>query len=112
MCELTAKTRAGERLVLLAETLADELATRASEHDREASFPFASVDALKRAGKSPTRASLLQAATHLSEVNPFMRPGITITTSPTDYYPISKAQLVRYDKVHWVALGPLVSARG
>ena len=50
MCELTAKTRAGERLVLLAETLADELATRASRHDREASFPFASVDALKRAG--------------------------------------------------------------
>jgi hypothetical protein len=29
MCELTAKTRAGKRLVLLAETLADELATRA-----------------------------------------------------------------------------------
>ncbi len=50
MCELTAKTRAGKRLVLLAETLADELATRASRHDREASFPFASVDALKRAG--------------------------------------------------------------
>jgi ABC-type branched-subunit amino acid transport system substrate-binding protein len=73
---------------------------------------YTMVDALKHAGKSPTRASLLTAATHLNEVNPFMRPGITITTSPTDYYPISKAQLVRYDKVHWVAVGPLVSARG
>jgi hypothetical protein len=41
-----------------------------------------------------------------------MRPGITIATSPTDYYPISKAQLVRYDKIHWVAVGKLVSARG
>jgi branched-chain amino acid transport system substrate-binding protein len=73
---------------------------------------YTMVDALKHAGKSPTRASLLTAATHLNEVNPFMRPGITITTSPTDYYPISKAQLVRYDKVHWVAVGSLVPARG
>jgi branched-chain amino acid transport system substrate-binding protein len=73
---------------------------------------YTMVDALKHAGKSPTRASLLNAATHLNEVNPFMRPGIAIVTSPTDYYPISKAQLVRYDKVHWVAVGPLVPARG
>ena len=40
-----------------------------------------------------------------------MRPGIKIVTSPTDYYPISKAQLVRYDKVHWVPVGPLVRTR-
>jgi branched-chain amino acid transport system substrate-binding protein len=73
---------------------------------------FTMVDALKHAGKNPTRASLLAAAQHLNEVNPFMRPGVTISTSPTDYYPISKAQLVRYDRIHWVAVGPLVSARG
>ena len=73
---------------------------------------FTMVDALTHAGKNPTRASLLAAAQHLNEVNPFMRPGITISTSPTDYYPISKAQLVRYDRIHWVAVGPLVSARG
>ena len=40
-----------------------------------------------------------------------MRPGIKIQTSPRDYYPISKAQLVRYTKTHWVAVGGLVSAR-
>jgi alkylation response protein AidB-like acyl-CoA dehydrogenase len=50
MFELTANTETGARLVLLAESLADELATRAALHDREASFPHASVDALKRAG--------------------------------------------------------------
>ncbi len=70
------------------------------------------VDALRHAGKSPTRASLLRAAQHLDEVNPFMRPGVKIATSPTDYYPISNAQLVRYDRVHWVAVGPVVPARG
>jgi branched-chain amino acid transport system substrate-binding protein len=73
---------------------------------------YTMVDALRHAGKSPTRASLLAAAQHLNEVNPFMRPGVKITTSPTDYYPISKAQLVRYDRIHWVAVGPLVSALG
>jgi branched-chain amino acid transport system substrate-binding protein len=73
---------------------------------------FTMVDALKHAGKNPTRASLLAAAQHLNEINPFMRSGIKITTSPTDYYPISKAQLVRYDRIHWVAVGSLQSARG
>ena len=73
---------------------------------------FTMVDALAHAGKSPTRASLLKAATHLNEVNPFMRPGITIVTTPTDYYPISRAQLVRYDRSHWVAAAPLAFARG
>jgi branched-chain amino acid transport system substrate-binding protein len=73
---------------------------------------FTMVDALKRAGKNPTRASLLKAAQHLDEVNPFMRPGVRIATSPNDYYPISKAQLVRYERIHWVAVGPLVPARG
>jgi branched-chain amino acid transport system substrate-binding protein len=73
---------------------------------------YTMVDAIKHAGKSPTRASLLAAAQHLDEVNPFMRPGVKITTTPKDYYPISKAQLVRYDRIHWVAVGPLQSARG
>jgi branched-chain amino acid transport system substrate-binding protein len=72
---------------------------------------YSMVDALKHAGKVPTRASLLAAAQHLNEVNPFMRPGVKVKTSPTNYYPITKAQLVRYDKAHWVAVGPLVPAR-
>jgi len=72
---------------------------------------FTMVDALRHAGKSPTRASLLAAAQHLEETNPFMRPGVKIVTSPADYYPISNAQLVRYDRVHWVAVGPVVAAR-
>jgi branched-chain amino acid transport system substrate-binding protein len=73
---------------------------------------YTMVDALRHAGKHPTRQSLLAAATHLNESNPFMRPGIRIQTSPTDYYPISKAQPMRYEKVHWVPAGPLVPARG
>ena len=38
---------------------------------------FTMVDALKHAGKSPTRASLLRAAQHLDQrANPFLLPGI------------------------------------
>jgi branched-chain amino acid transport system substrate-binding protein len=72
---------------------------------------FTMVDALKHAGKNPTRASLLKAATHLNERNnPFMRKGIAIRTS--DYYPIDRVQLQRYRKDRWVPVGGLVSTRG
>jgi alkylation response protein AidB-like acyl-CoA dehydrogenase len=50
MFDLTPTTMAGARLVRLAESLVEELAARAGEHDREGSFPHASIDALKRAG--------------------------------------------------------------
>jgi hypothetical protein len=56
MCsELTAKTEPGKRLVALAEALADEIAGPASKHDREASFPFESLAAVKRSATSPRR---------------------------------------------------------
>ena len=48
--ELTAGTAAGERLVALAESLAEEIGERAARHDREASFPFESLAAVKRSG--------------------------------------------------------------
>jgi alkylation response protein AidB-like acyl-CoA dehydrogenase len=48
MFELTAKTKAGARLVRLAEALSEEFATRAALHDRDGSFPHESIDALKR----------------------------------------------------------------
>jgi branched-chain amino acid transport system substrate-binding protein len=67
---------------------------------------YAMVDALKHAGKNPTRASLLNAATHLNEVNnPFLLPGLTLATSPSDYYPIGKTFLVRYQHGFWNVLG-------
>jgi alkylation response protein AidB-like acyl-CoA dehydrogenase len=47
--ELGAHTDAGARLVALAEGLADVLAARACEHDREGTYPFEAIDALKAA---------------------------------------------------------------
>jgi alkylation response protein AidB-like acyl-CoA dehydrogenase len=48
--ELTARTDAGARLVASAEELAEELAARAAEHDRDGSYPFEAIDALKATG--------------------------------------------------------------
>jgi alkylation response protein AidB-like acyl-CoA dehydrogenase len=48
--ELTARTEAGARLVVIAEQLQPQLASRAAEHDRDGSYPFEAIDALKAAG--------------------------------------------------------------
>jgi branched-chain amino acid transport system substrate-binding protein len=66
---------------------------------------YTMVDALAHAGRNPTRASLLKAATHLSETNPFLLPGLPVATSPTNYYPIRKTYLVRFQHGYWNVLG-------
>jgi branched-chain amino acid transport system substrate-binding protein len=66
---------------------------------------YAMVDALKHAGKNPTRASLLHAAQHLNETNPFLLPGLQLTTTPQDYFPIARTYLVRYLHGYWNVLG-------
>ena len=48
--ELTANTQAGARLIALADTLADEIGPRAAIHDRDGSFPFDSLAAVKQSG--------------------------------------------------------------
>jgi L-evernosamine nitrososynthase len=47
--ELTARTDAGARLVAIAEELSGRLAARAAEHDRDGTYPFEAIDALKAA---------------------------------------------------------------
>ena len=50
MIELTAKTEPGARLVALAEEFAADFAARAGAHDRDATYPFAHIEALRSAG--------------------------------------------------------------
>jgi branched-chain amino acid transport system substrate-binding protein len=72
---------------------------------------YTMVDTLRRAGRNPTRESVLRAATHLDEVNPFLLPGVRIRTTPNDYYPMDKVKLARYHLTHWQFFGKLVNAR-
>jgi alkylation response protein AidB-like acyl-CoA dehydrogenase len=48
--ELTARTAPGRDLVATAESLADDFAGRAAAHDRDGSYPFESIEAVRRAG--------------------------------------------------------------
>jgi branched-chain amino acid transport system substrate-binding protein len=72
---------------------------------------YTMVDTLRKAGRTPTRESVLRAATHLNETNPFLLPGVRIKTSPTDYFPMDKVKLARYRGTHWRYFGKLVTAR-
>jgi branched-chain amino acid transport system substrate-binding protein len=73
---------------------------------------YSMVDALRHAGRNPTRQSFMRAVTHMNErSNPFLLPGVFVRTSPTNYFPIAKARMVRYRKDLWVLFGPLVNPR-
>jgi branched-chain amino acid transport system substrate-binding protein len=73
---------------------------------------YTMIDALKRAGKNPSRASLLRGATHLRETNnPFVQPGITIETSPTDYAPFEQLRMFRYRNGRWNPFGTMATVR-
>jgi branched-chain amino acid transport system substrate-binding protein len=69
------------------------------------------VETLRAAGKNPTRASLLRAATHLDlRGNPFLLPGIVIRTSPTQYFPLAQVYLYRWNNKQWVKSSGLLPA--
>ena len=71
------------------------------------------VETLKRAGKTPTRRTLLRAAQSLNlSNNPFLLPGIALKTSKTRYFPLDKVYLYRYDNRQWVKTSSLLDARG
>jgi branched-chain amino acid transport system substrate-binding protein len=73
---------------------------------------YSMVDALRHAGRNLTRQSFMRAVTHMNErANPFLLPGVYVHTSPTNYFPIAKARMVRYRKDLWVLFGPLVNPR-
>lgn len=71
------------------------------------------VQALYRAGKNPTRASLMNAMTSFNEANKFLLPGIVQKTSKTDYFLISQIQLQKLNSqdLIWSPVGKLVDGR-
>jgi branched-chain amino acid transport system substrate-binding protein len=70
------------------------------------------VEALKKAGKNPTRASIMKAANSLNIKNdPFLLPGMAVKTGPGDHFPLDQAKLERYVNGHWVVFGGLFRVR-
>jgi branched-chain amino acid transport system substrate-binding protein len=70
------------------------------------------VQALKQAGKTPTRAGIMKAATHLTIRNdPFLLPGVVVRTTANDHFPLDQARLERWHNGHWVSFGGLFRVR-
>ena len=69
------------------------------------------TETLKRCGDELTRANLMkQAASFKNYRLPLLLPGITVSTSPTDYYPIQAVQLSRFKGETWELFGDVMHA--
>jgi ABC-type branched-subunit amino acid transport system substrate-binding protein len=69
---------------------------------------WTAVQALKKAGKNLSRASLVAALdTWTASGNPFLLPGITLKTAGKDHYPIEQVLLQRWQKGSWSSFGGL-----
>ena len=71
------------------------------------------VQALYKAGKNPTRASLMAALTNLDTTSNFLLPGMRMKTSKKDHYVISQMQLQRLNSTTklFVPFGALIEGR-
>jgi len=68
------------------------------------------VQVLKACGDNLTRENVMkQAASLHSLTGPMALPGITISTSPTDYAPIKQMQLEKFDGNTWQLFGEVIS---
>jgi branched-chain amino acid transport system substrate-binding protein len=67
------------------------------------------VQVLKQAGNDLSRENIMRQATNLREFElPMLLPGIKVSTSPTDYYPVQQLQLMQFNGKRWVRFGDLL----
>jgi len=75
------------------------------------SVSFLMHETLKKCGDNLTRENVMrQAANHQKLKVPLLLPGITVNTSPTDYYPIQAVQLSRFKGETWELFGDVMHA--
>jgi ABC-type branched-subunit amino acid transport system substrate-binding protein len=68
------------------------------------------VHVLKNCGDDLTHDNVLKQATHLDKVElDLSLPGITVTTTPTDYRVNKQLQMVRFDGERWQKLGSIIT---
>jgi hypothetical protein len=73
---------------------------------------FLAAHVLQQAGSNLTRENVLKVATHLSDLHvPMLLPGITVTTTPTDYSVINRFQIQRFANGRWVPIGKTISGQ-
>jgi len=70
-------------------------------------------ETLKKCGDDLTRDNVMRQAANFQQYKlPMLIPGITINTSPTDYYPIQSVKLAKFSGDTWELFGDVMSAEG
>jgi branched-chain amino acid transport system substrate-binding protein len=63
------------------------------------------AEVLKKCGNNLTRENVMKQAASLDLELGMLRPGIKVTTSPTDYQPIKQLFLIKFGGHEWVPIG-------
>ncbi|HTR88353.1 MAG TPA: ABC transporter substrate-binding protein [Reyranella sp.] len=72
---------------------------------------FLMAETLRRCGDELTRANIMKQAASFRKFRvPCLLPGITVSTSATDFYPIQAVQLQRFEGETWKLFGDILSA--
>jgi branched-chain amino acid transport system substrate-binding protein len=75
------------------------------------SVAFLMAETLRRCADTLTRANLMKQAAGFQKFRvPLLLPGITVSTSPTDFYPIQAVQLQRFKGETWELFGEVMHA--
>jgi ABC-type branched-subunit amino acid transport system substrate-binding protein len=70
----------------------------------------AMVQVLKQCGDNLTRENVMKQAANLKNFHSeLMLPGITVNTSPDDYFPIEQMQLIRFNGEVWELFGDVIT---
>ena len=68
------------------------------------------VQILKQCGNDLTRENVMKQAANLKSVKlPLLLPGMSVDTSPTDFFPIQQGQLAKFTGVLWQGFGEVIS---
>jgi branched-chain amino acid transport system substrate-binding protein len=71
------------------------------------------VAVLKACGNDLTRENVMKQAANIhDEKLPMLLPGITVSTSATDFAPIKQMQLAKFDGTTWKLFGDVISGSG
>jgi branched-chain amino acid transport system substrate-binding protein len=74
---------------------------------------FLMQQTLAKCGDELTHANVMKQAANFQKLRvPCLLPGITVSTSPTDYYPIQAVQLQRFKGETWDLFGEVMAAEG
>ncbi|MCW5660235.1 MAG: ABC transporter substrate-binding protein [Burkholderiaceae bacterium] len=70
------------------------------------------VQVLKQCGDNLTRENVMKQAASLNMTLPLTLPGVNVKTGPSDFYPIEREQLARFDGKTWVLFGKVYDPSG